>query len=125
FADPNITTINEDINGMMWVGSASGGLCRFDRATGKFLPDYFDLGFRKQPGDQAELHDQINCIYPDRSGVLWVGNNTGLHRLTVKSVKTGQLAEVDIKDYVHDPANPNSLSAKSVSAVFEDHNGIL
>jgi ligand-binding sensor domain-containing protein len=70
FADPNINTINEDNNGMMWVGSASGGLCRFDRETGKFLPDLFDLGFRKQPGEQTELHDQTNCIYKDRAGLF-------------------------------------------------------
>jgi ligand-binding sensor domain-containing protein len=125
FADPNINTINEDSNGMMWVGSASGGLCRFDRQTGKFLPDFFDLGFRKKPGDQTELHDQINCIYKDPSGILWIGNNTGLYRLTIKPAKTGQLADVNIRPYLHDPTNPHSLIAKSVSAVFEDHNGIL
>ena len=125
FADPNITAIKEDNNGMMWVGSASGGLCRFDKKTGKFLPEYFDLGFRKQSGEQAKLSDCINCIYKDRTGVLWVGNRTGLHRLNVRPVKTGDLAEVDIKPYLHDPTNPNSLSAKLVSAVFEDHDGIL
>ena len=38
FSDPNISAINEDSDGMMWVGSYSGGLCRFDRQTGKFLP---------------------------------------------------------------------------------------
>ncbi|HEU4860921.1 MAG TPA: two-component regulator propeller domain-containing protein, partial [Chitinophagaceae bacterium] len=126
FADPNIGAISEDNNGMMWVGSASGGLCRFDRTTGKFLPDYFDLGFRKQPGEQAELSDLIYCIYKDSSsGVLWVGNKTGLHRLTVKPVKTGQPGEVDIKPYLHDPANPKSLSGKFVTAIFKDHKGIL
>ena len=26
FSDPNITAINEDADGMMWLGSASGGL---------------------------------------------------------------------------------------------------
>ena len=34
--DPNICAINEDSDGMMWVGSTSGGLCRFDRKTGNF-----------------------------------------------------------------------------------------
>ena len=66
FSDPNIGAINEDNDGMMWVGSFSGGLCRFDRQTGKFLPEYFDLGYRKLPDDQAAgLKDQINCIYKD------------------------------------------------------------
>ena len=50
FSDPNISVINEDRDGMIWVGSHSGGLCRFDRQTGKFLPEYFDLGYRQLPG---------------------------------------------------------------------------
>ena len=125
FADPNINSINEDITGMMWVGSASGGLCRFDRKTGKFLPEFFDLGFRKLAGEQPDLHDGITCIYKDKSGTLWVGNYAGLHQLTVNPVKTGGLANVDIKSYLHDPGNPNTLSGKIVTAVFEDHKGIL
>ena len=125
FADPNINTVAEDNTGMMWVGNASGGLCRFDRKTGMFLPDSFDLGFRKLPGEQGDLHDGINCIYPDKAGVLWVGNTTGLHQLTIKPVKTGELAKVVIKPYLHNPANPNSLSGKVVTAVIEDHKGIL
>jgi len=40
---------------MIWVGSHSGGLRRFDRQTGKFLPEYFDLGHRQLPGDKAGL----------------------------------------------------------------------
>jgi ligand-binding sensor domain-containing protein/signal transduction histidine kinase len=125
FADPNITSISEDNNGMIWVGSASGGLCRFDKQMGKFLPEYFDLGFPKQTGEESELHDLITCIYKDRSGLLWIGNSTGLHQLTVKPVNTGYLGGVEIKSYLHNPADPNSLSSKYVSDVFEDHNGIL
>ena len=55
FSDPNISVINEDSDGMIWVGSHSGGLRRFDRQTGKFLPEYFDLGHRQLPGDKAGL----------------------------------------------------------------------
>lgn len=37
FNDPNICAINEDNSGWMWVGNTSGGLCRFNRKTGKFI----------------------------------------------------------------------------------------
>lgn len=65
---------------MMWLGSASGGLCRFNRKTGKFLPENFDLGYPQSIDGQAEPRDIINCIYKDQSGTLWVGNNSGLHK---------------------------------------------
>jgi len=88
-ADPNITSINEDINEMMWVGSASGSLSRFDRKTGEFLPDSLDLGAGNQPDEKSGIPDNITCIYKDRSGTLWIGNSKGLHRLTVKLAKPG------------------------------------
>jgi hypothetical protein len=43
FSNPNIGAINEDKDGMIWVGSFTGGLCRFNPETGKFLPEYIDL----------------------------------------------------------------------------------
>ena len=123
FADPNIFAINEDSDGMMWVGSTSKGLCRFDRESGKFLPDSFDLGYHKLPGDLEEFGGGISCIYKDRAGVLWVGNATGLHKINLTAVKSGQ-SKVST-DYQHDPGNPTTLSSNNVSSIFEDKAGII
>src|SRR5688572_10453403 len=87
FSNPNIFSINEDTDGMMWVGSTTGELCRFDRKTGKFLEESFDLA--GVPGDTAASKGIINCIYKDQSGILWVGNSTGLHALKLTGAKTG------------------------------------
>ena len=114
-------SINEDNNGIMWVGGASGQLCRFDKHTGKFYNESFDLGFHKQPGETL-LHDNVTCIFKDREGLLWVGNVTGLHRIDVQAGKAGQPL---IKNYFPDPQDPGSLSGKFVLSVFEDHAGIL
>jgi len=123
FSDPNISAVNEDINGMMWAGSASGGLCRLDRQTGRFLPDSFDLGFRKSPG--SDLHDVINCIYPDKTGALWIGNLTGMHEITFIAAKQGKSPGINIRHYRANPANPDSLSNNNVTAIIEDHSGLL
>jgi ligand-binding sensor domain-containing protein len=122
FSDPNITSINEDNNGTMWIGGASGQLCRFDKKTGKFYDESFDLGFRKGPGE-AHVHDDIACIYKDKEGILWVGNSTGLHE--IEPAKPGLASQVKIIHYFPDPGNPNSLSSNEVYSVFEDHAGIL
>ena len=125
FSDPNISAINEDSDGMIWVGSHSGGLCRFDRKTGKFLPEYFDLGYRQFPGDKARLKDNVNCIYKDRAGTLWLGNTTGLHKIILTAAKAGQLSRVTFKDYRHNPANINTLSSNVVTSIIEDRAGII
>jgi ligand-binding sensor domain-containing protein len=78
FSDPNISAINEDNDGMMWVAGISSGLCRFDRQTGMFLPE------RHYPNG-------VGCIYKDRAGVLWVGSPTGLYRLNLSAKKAGTL----------------------------------
>ena len=97
-------------------------------STGKresFLPEYFDLGYRQLPGDKAGLKDDLNCIYKDRAGTLWVGNTTGLHKINLTAVKAGQPSRVSITHYQHNPGNPNSLSSNIVGSVFEDRAGII
>jgi len=111
FADRNISAIHEDSDGMMWAGSFAGGLCRFDRKKGIFLPESYHI-------------KGVHCIYKDRAGDLWIGNSTGLHKLILEK-KTGQLAKVSFKSYLPDPAHPDSLSSHIVQCIFEDHEGIL
>src|SRR4051812_31715699 len=101
FSDPNINSINQDADGMMWLGSAAGGLCRFDPRTGKFLPENFAGDIGKSLSGQTQLHETIKCIYKDRSGVLWVGNNEGLHQVNVGAKKAGQPSTVSFTNYVH------------------------
>ncbi len=122
FSDPNICAINEDNTGMIWVGSTSGGLCRFDRQTGKFLPENF---FPKQPGDKQTLHGTIGTIYKDGSGALWMGNLNGLHEIILSPAKDGKQDKVNLKNYRYNPADETSLSNDSVTSVFEDQSGLL
>ncbi len=41
-SDDSVTTIIEDQNGDLWVGTFAGGLNRFDKATGRFVHFYHD-----------------------------------------------------------------------------------
>ncbi|HEX6891782.1 MAG TPA: two-component regulator propeller domain-containing protein [Chryseolinea sp.] len=125
FSNPNIYSINEDTNGMLWVGSTTGELCRFDRKTGKFLEESFDLDFDRLPSDTAPSIGYINSIYKDQSGILWVGNSTGLHALKLTEAKASEPSAVSITHYRHDPLNPSSLSSNLVGSVIEDKAGII
>ncbi len=124
-SDPNISVINEDKNGTMWVGTWSGAMSRFDKQTGNFFPESLDLKFKKLQGKETTLHDGIASLFKDRKGDLWIGNLAGLHKIDIQQSKPGQPSKVKIKSYLNDPDNPNSLGGKSVLDIFEDHNGII
>jgi streptogramin lyase len=108
----NIVAIEEDQDGMLWVGTSGEGFSRLDPETGTILhyaPDPDNTGFRPAG---------IRVIYEDRSGLVWFGSwGKGLGRL---DPETGQF-----KVYVHDPEDPRSLSGNAVFAIYEDRAGML
>ena len=101
----------------LWIGT-DRGLDYFDRDRGRFHH------FTHDPGDPASLSDntiQSNGILIDRRRQLWVGTWNGLNRLDLSTA--GDFAsgsQAKFIRYLHDPANPNSLSDNRVIALFED-----
>ncbi|MEJ7692011.1 two-component regulator propeller domain-containing protein, partial [Daejeonella sp.] len=67
----------EDSRGNFWVGTYGGGLCKLDRATGRFTryPFIFNNGEKLTNG--ALDDDQVTSILEDSRGVLWIGTNNG------------------------------------------------
>jgi len=98
----------EDADGHFWIaGNGSGGLNRFDRATGRvrrFRPEGHRIG-------------GVFALVPSQKhpGVLWVGHNRGLDRF---DTQTGRFTSVPLKprDGGDDP---------SVLSVIEDTAGIV
>jgi signal transduction histidine kinase len=89
----NVIVINEDRSGNMWFGSFRFGLSRLELSKG--LTDSINLifagevsrdnlnfrfnTFRNDPFDPYSLSgNNINDIYTDKSGRLWVGTTNGL-----------------------------------------------
>jgi PAS domain S-box-containing protein len=103
----------EDSRGMLWFGSVSQGLSRFDPETEQWT------NFRHDPQDPHSLGgDAIWGIAEDPQGDLWIGTEAnGLSRF---SYKTGQFTR-----YQHDPDDPNSLSADQALAVEVDRSGAV
>lgn len=92
-----------DPEGRLWIGTEMG-INVFDRATGDF--SLFDCC----PGGR-----RIRAIAKDRSGAMWVGASGGLARLDPGAE--------DFVHYLHDPADPTSLSNENVLCVLEDSRG--
>ncbi|GAA4455024.1 sensor histidine kinase [Nibrella saemangeumensis] len=117
-AENLITTLYEDRQGTLWVGTRNGLYSR--RAGQRGFTRYAPV-----PNDPGSLsHGQIRVIYEDRQGTLWIG--TGEPNLT--SPQSGGLNKFDRKTgrftrYRHDPADPTSLAGNWVLALYEDSRG--
>lgn len=106
-----ITTLLEDSNGILWVGTEGDGLDQFNRAQETFIH------FRYNADRSNSLSEgRVNVLYKDSLGNLWVGtSNGGLNRL---EEHTGTFAH-----YSYDPENPSSLVSNTVYAIYDDSHG--
>jgi signal transduction histidine kinase/ligand-binding sensor domain-containing protein len=100
-----VTSIYEDHNGILWIGSM-GGLNRIDRRTGRnTVPPGTGVG------------NELLSILEDRSGVLFAGTYyQGLQRL---DPKTGAA-----KPYVRS-REPSNLANSPIARMIFDHTGTL
>lgn len=57
----------------------------------------------------------VNCIYQDRSGIMWIGTENGLNRYN----------GFEFTVYKHDPRDPSSLAKDYIWSIAEDRSGRL
>ena len=63
----------EDAYQHIWIGGRYDGLYFFHPATEKFF------NYKHDPSKEGTLADnQVNCIYIDRSGIVWIGTSRGI-----------------------------------------------
>jgi signal transduction histidine kinase/ligand-binding sensor domain-containing protein len=110
--DSAVLAIQEAEDKDLWIGSATG-LYRLDRSSGTFT------AYRHDPADPTSLSsEEINVIYADRQGELWIGTNGGGLDRFDPSAET-------FVHYRHDPADPTSLGDDTVQSILEDNAGML
>jgi signal transduction histidine kinase/ligand-binding sensor domain-containing protein len=108
-AKPMVISIAGDAAGIIWVGTFSSGLGRYDPGTGEVR------FFRHDPQDTTSLsNDEVHKILIDRSGTLWVATDDGLDRL---DAKTGRFTVYKV--------DPQSRRSQSYLAIAEDPQGVL
>jgi signal transduction histidine kinase/ligand-binding sensor domain-containing protein/CheY-like chemotaxis protein/AraC-like DNA-binding protein len=110
-SDSDITALHEDRAGRLWVGTRRGGVNRFDRDRERF--ERYGSGFGAP----------VSGIVEDGAGDLWIATDgAGLLRLRRGRAEAGDAAW---ERFVHDPADPSSLSHDRVHAVLVDRQGIV
>ncbi len=117
----------EDKDGMIWIATGGGGLCRYDR----FKNDFISL--RHNPNNPQSLSDNyLIFLYLDDSRKLWIGTlGGGLNMLDIplaeKRMRANPRLPLDsvftFINYRHYPNNTNSLGSDVVNWVVQDRLG--
>jgi len=100
-----------DKDGLLWIGTR-GGISTFDRKS-KFT------SYNQVLEANGIYEKTISAIYEDSQGIMWfgLGNDGGLVKY---NRETGE-----VKNYLYDNNNENSLSNNTVRSITEDINGNL
>lgn len=150
-----INTIYEDKKGTIWIGTESGGLNKFDKASGSFK--VYSESNKHLPSNSVQV------VFEDSYGNLWVGTKEGLCRynkekdnftvysnqcydkhsivnndiLSIYEDKSGMLwigtvnglssfyPKQIFHSYTNDPFDKNSLSYDSIAGIYEDDDKLL
>jgi len=95
----------QDKSGKFWLGG-NGGLVSFDPVT-KLVERYYP------PQTDIVNINVIWSIYIDDSETLWIGmGGGGLKSIDLKTKKE--------KNYLHNPANDNSISSNEIGAIYRN-----
>jgi len=107
-----VTSILEDKNNNLWIGTQGGGLNRLNPNRDGFYR------FKNIQGVSGSLsHDHVTCLLFDRKGTLWIGTEEGLNRLNNN--------EETFTVYSHNAHQKNSLSYNYIYSLIEDRRGFI
>jgi signal transduction histidine kinase/ligand-binding sensor domain-containing protein len=71
-----ITVLMEDERGRVWIGTAGGGVSRFDEGR-----------FTSFSSDDGLSDDHVTALLQDRDGNIWIGTRGGLDRLRPRAIR--------------------------------------
>lgn len=103
-----ILAILQDRQGYLWLGTADGGLVRYN--------GYEFRTFSHDPGDSASLSGNVvTCLHEDARGWLWVGTTNGLNFFDRKKERFSRFSTY----------NAAPASRQYIRSIAEDTSGTL
>jgi PAS domain S-box-containing protein len=104
-----IKIVYEDNDGIIWVGTGGGGLCKFDKKTEEFTT------YLNDPRDKSSISsNDVFSIFEDSKGRFWVGTFGG--GLNLFDKKTGKF-----NHFISNPNQPSSIGGNAIRVIVEDH----
>jgi len=111
-AFPVITSIQEDPDGALWLGTDDSGVFKLGRERREFIR------YRNDPANPNSLHhDHVQTIFQDAEGAMWVCATAMISRFTTKPPP--------FVNYSHESGNPRSLHDGFVWSVRQDSQGFI
>ncbi|MDB5230363.1 MAG: hypothetical protein JWN76_1168 [Chitinophagaceae bacterium] len=104
-----ITTIAEDSEKLLWIGTQFNGLNILNRDGSSFT------SFKQTGG--TVMNDNVRKILNSKDGSLWIGTQDGISIIDTRTLKTVL--------YRHDPEKGSSLSNNSVHTLYQDNAGTI
>ncbi|HMN26513.1 MAG TPA: two-component regulator propeller domain-containing protein [Caldilineaceae bacterium] len=119
-ASNEVSHIVEDRNGTLWLGTYGGGLNQLLPGANQGDPPTFRR-FQYDPANPQSLsNDQVETLYIDRAGAIWVGTwGGGLNRFDPNSETFTHYG------YGLNPDDPDSLSSGIITQIAEGQTGEL
>jgi signal transduction histidine kinase/ligand-binding sensor domain-containing protein/DNA-binding response OmpR family regulator len=105
-SDDRVYSIMEDAGQNMWVGTFAGGLNIYHPQTNTFSHPKYNM-----------LSEYTSILYEDRHKNIWIGRDKGIDII--------QQDPKQVRHYVNQAGNPNSLIANDVNLVYEDRSGLF
>jgi signal transduction histidine kinase/ligand-binding sensor domain-containing protein/AraC-like DNA-binding protein len=131
----SITAVNQDISGKIWVSTTNNGIYIIHtNGTTQFLNSV-------KNSDRNLLADNNNCIYTDKTGIVWIGTPVGVNyyspllyqfSLNKKEQNRPSLSENQVLSLLKDQKGNvwvgevntiNKISGTGAVTVLNPHNG--
>lgn len=112
----NVHALFTDSRGDLWIGFQDGGVVRLVHGSTQGTPRFERIQSRN-PRLRGNDPTEVNCIAEDAQGLMWVGDNHGLHAWIP--------GQDGWRRYVHNLVDKDGLGVDTVRRILRDSAGVL
>jgi signal transduction histidine kinase/ligand-binding sensor domain-containing protein/DNA-binding response OmpR family regulator len=110
--DDDITTVVQDKNQDLWIGTRTTGVYRYNRQSNSIE------SFKKsKTSENGPIGNHIRKIINAKDGTIWIGTQEGLSIYNIDGRK--------FYNFQKDPTDQHSLSHNSIYEIFQDRAGSI